>query len=339
MKKTVLAVALSALFAGSAMADPKVYGNFRASMNFGELNGADNGLGVVNNASRLGVKGSSGTDSLKGIYHIQMGANNDGGGAALSSRFYFAGLKGGFGKVIYGRLSTPYKMAGVKQDPFYDTSAGGGNGGSNYGYSSLNNGFTDNSVAFYSSKIAGMITVNGSLSIDDSGNDDHDIGFGAEFSNKMFKAGVSVLSIGDLTSDPATGVRPATDTDSSIVAKSKGVDTATRVYGSAKLSGITAGASFEMIDTGATNSRTHMHINGSFKVSSAMKVAASFGSVTDGKTGTATGFDATGTSFSVGAFYNVLPKTRLSAIFTNTDYDDALAADRSGLALGVVQSF
>jgi len=343
MKKTVLAVALSALFAGSAMADPKVYGNFRASLLTGDLNkptvsDGSKGLAIVNNASRLGVKGSSGTDSLKGIYHIQMGANNDGGGAALSSRFYFAGLKGSFGKVIYGRLSTPYKMAGVKQDPFYDTSAGSGNGGSNYGYSSLNNGFTDNSIAFYSSKIAGMISVHGSLSIDDSGNDDHDIGFGAEFSNKMFKAGVSVLSIGDLTKD-VTVNKPATDTDTAVVAKGAGVDTATRVYGSAKLSGITVGASFETIDTGAVDSRTHLHVNGSFKVSSAMKVAASFGSVTDGKTGTATGFDATGTSFSVGAFYNVLPKTRLSAIFTNTDYDDALAADRSGLALGVVQSF
>jgi len=331
MKKTVLAVALSALFAGSAMADPKVYGNFRASANFGELNGADNGLSMVDNASRLGVKGASGTGSLKGIYHLQMGARNDAnGGTALSQRFYFAGLKGGFGKVIYGRLSTPYKMAGVKQDPFYDTSAGSGNGGSNYGYSSLNNGFTDNSIAFYSSKIAGMISVHGSLSIDDSGNDDHDIGFGAEFSNKMFKAGVSVLSIGDDAADATNGA---------VVAKGTGVDTATRVYGSAKLSGITVGASFETIDTGAVDSRTHLHVNGSFKVSSAMKVAASFGSVADGATGTSTGFDATGTSFSVGAFYNVLPKTRLSAIFTNTDYDDALATDRSGLALGVVQSF
>jgi len=335
MKKTVLAVALSALFAGSAMADPKVYGNFRASMNFGELNGADNGLSVVDNASRLGVKGSAGTDSLKGIYHLQMGARNDAnGGTALSQRFYFAGLKGSFGKVIYGRLSTPYKMAGVKQDPFYDTSAGGGNGGSNYGYSGLNNGFTDNSLAFYSSKIAGMITVNGSLSVDDSGKDDHDIGFGAEFSNKMFKAGVSVLTIGDVT--PSTD---PLDADSAIVAKGAGVDTATRVYGSAKLSGISVGASFETVSTSAANDRTYLHVNGAFKVSSAMKVAASFGSVTDGKTGTATGFDATGTSFSVGAFYNVLPKTRLSAIFTNTDYDDALATDRTGLALGVVQSF
>jgi len=328
MKKTVLAVALSALFAGSAMADPKVYGNFRASMNFGDLNTADNGLSVVNNASRLGVKGSSGTDSLKGIYHIQMGANNDDNKpTALSQRFYFAGLKGGFGKVIYGRLSTPYKMAGVKQDPFYDTSAGSGNGGSNYGYSGLNNGFSPNTIAFYSSKIAGMISVHGSLSIDDSKNDDHDIGFGAEFSNKMLKAGVSVLTIGDT----------AAATDTAVVAKGAGVDTAIRVYGSTKLSGITVGASFETVDTGATNSRNYLHVNGSFKVSSAMKVAASFGSVTDGKTGT--GFDATGAGFSVGAFYNVLPKTRLSAIFTSVDYDDAAVTDRTGLSVGVVQSF
>jgi len=321
MKKTVLAVALSALFAGSAMADPKVYGNFRASMNFGDLNGADNGVSVVNNASRLGVKGASGTDSLKGIYHLQMGANNDAGGAALSSRFYFAGLKGSFGKVIYGRLSTPYKMAGVKQDPFYDTSAGPANGGSNYGYSSLNNGFTDNTIAFYSSKIGGAISVHASASIDDAATDDHDVGFGAEFSNKMFKAGVSSLSLGDTP----------------LIAVNGGAKNAIRAYGSAKLSGITVGASFETVDFGGTTDTTFLHVNGAFKVSSATKIAAAFGSVTDG--GTGAGRNSTGTGFSVGAYFNVLPKTRLSAIFTSTDYDDATVTDRSGLALGVVQSF
>jgi len=328
MKKTVLAVALSALFAGSAMADPKVYGNFRGTFITGDLNTPvmvgttqeNSGLGFRNNASRLGVKGSSGTDSLKGIYHIQMGANNDASGAALSSRFYFAGLKGSFGKVIYGRLSTPYKMAGVKQDPFYDTSAGGTNAGSNYGYSSLNNSFTNNSVAFYSSKIAGMFSVHASASIDDAATDDHDIGIGAEFSNKMFKVGVSNLSLGDTP----------------IVAANGGAKDALRVYGSAKMSGITVAASYESIDFGGTTNAAFMHVNGSFKVSSAVKVAASFGSVTDGAP---SGRNGTGTGFTAGAFFKVLPKTTFSAMFTSTDFDDATVADPSGLALGVVQSF
>lgn len=320
MKKTLLAVAFGTVFAVPAMADTTLYGNFRGSINTGDLNGADNSATFVNNASRLGVKGSVGTDSLQGLYHLEMGANNDAGGEALSSRFYYAGLKGGFGKVLIGRLSTPYKMAGVKQDPFYDTSAGPANGGSNYGYSGLNNGFTDNTIAYYSPKMGG-VSFNATLAIDDAATDDHDYGVGVEWSNKTSKVGIGFL---ELDTTP-------------VIAVNGGAESAARIYGSTKVGGFGLAGSYESLDTGAADKVKFTHINATYNVNPKAKLALGLGSVKDGTAGA--GRNASGDGASVGVFYNVLKNTTLSAIYTNTDYDDVTVLDRKGLALGIVQKF
>ncbi|HHC73590.1 MAG TPA: porin [Thiothrix sp.] len=324
MKKKLLAAMLGVTFAVPALADTTLYGNFRGSLNTGDLNGAENDVDFVNNASRLGVKGAVGSETLKGIYHLQMGVNTDGGDEdALSKRFYFAGLKGGFGKVIYGRLSTPYKMAGVKQDPFYDTSAGTHNGGSNYGYSSLNNGFTDSTFAYYSPKFAGGLSVNASVTVDDAATDDHDVGVGVEYATKKFKVGASHLKMGDTP----------------VVAAHGGADKATRVYGDVALTDTAKVAlSYEKLDIANTDTDpTFAHINGTFKASSQLKLAAGYGKVEDGAAGA--GRNSSGDGFSVGAFYNVLPNTTLSAIYSSIDFEDETVNNREGLALGVVQKF
>lgn len=324
MKKTLIVAAIAATLAAPAIAtaDTKIYGNFRASLNTGDLNGVDNSATVVNNASRLGLKGAIGNDNLKGIYHLQMGANNDGAGSALSSRFYFAGLKGGFGKVIYGRLSTPYKMAGVKQDPFYDTSAGTANGGSNHGYSSLNNSFTNNTIAYYSPKIGGGVSFNASVSIDDAASDDHDYGIGVEYATKAFKVGVSHLELGDTP----------------VIAANGGAETATRIYASAKVGAAgTVAASLESVDFGGADNAKFTHVNGTYKVSPKVKLAASVSNVSDGLAGAGRNSDSDGAA--VGVFYNVLENTTLSAMYTSVDYSDDTAVDRDGIAFGVVQKF
>ncbi len=163
MKKILLATAVAAVLSPvAAVADTKLYGAIRASMFVsGEQGGADLG-GMVNNNSRLGIKGSYGDEGgLTGFFNIQGKLDTDtGGGTGFGSRFAMAGVKGGFGTVVVGRLSSPYKMAGLKLDPFYDTSAGAKNGGSNYGLSSLTNGWLNNVVGYISPKIGGAFTVN-----------------------------------------------------------------------------------------------------------------------------------------------------------------------------------
>jgi hypothetical protein len=325
MKKILLVAAFgSAICTIPAQAfDGTIYGNFRGSLNMGDF-GNDGSAEFVNNASRVGIKGATkkNESGLQGIYHLQMGANNDAGGSALTSRFYFAGLKGSFGKVIYGRLSTPYKMVGVKQDPFYDTSAGSANSGSNFGYSGLNNGFTNNTTAYYSPKFAGGFTFNATVSIDDTAEDDHDFGIGAQYATKMFKVGVSHLQLDDTP----------------VIATNDGAENATRFYGSVFLDQITISASYELIDF-ATNSdsTSFYHINGSYQLNPQTKLAASYGKVSEGVSSNV--FNATGDGYTLGAFYDVLPDTTLTLMYTAVDYDDAAVTDRDGLVFGVIQKF
>jgi hypothetical protein len=324
MKTKLIAAALGTICTIPALAfDGTIYGNFRGSLNMGDF-GNDGSAEFVNNASRVGIKGASkkSESGLQGIYHLQMGANNDADGEALSSRFYFAGLKGSFGKAIYGRLSTPYKMAGLKQDPFYDTSAGPYNGGSNYGYSSLNNGFTNNSLAYYSPKFAGGLTFNATASIDDTAEDDHDFGIGAEYTTKMFKVGASHLQLDDTR----------------VIAASDGAENATRIYGSVFIDQITVSASYELVDFAANSDSTSFyHVNGSYQLNPQTKLAASYGKVAEGISSKA--WNATGDGFTLGAFYDVLPQTTLTLIYTAVDYDDANLTDRDGLVFGVIQKF
>ncbi len=303
--------------------DGTIYGNFRGSLNMGDF-GNDGSAEFVNNASRVGIKGTSkkSESGLQGIYHLQMGANNDADGAALTSRFYFAGLKGNFGKVIYGRLSTPYKMAGLKQDVFYDTSAGAKNAGSDYGYSSLNNGFTNNTTAYYSPKFAGGFTFNATVTIDDTAEDDHDWGIGAQYATKMFNVGVSHLQLDDTP----------------VIATNRGAKNATRLYGSVFIDQITISASYELIDFAANSDSTSFyHINGSYQLNPQTKLAASYGKVSEGVSNDL--WNTTGDGFTLGAFYDVLPETTLTLIYTAVDYDDAAVTDRDGLVFGVIQKF
>jgi len=154
-----------------------VYGDFRYSYNNID-NGSSSTISGNNNASRIGFKGDIGEKKgLTAFYHLQVGANVDGAGDAFSQRFFFAGIKGGFGKLVYGRTSTPYKMAGLRVDPFYDTAAGSGLGVSNFGLSPTTNGWTDNTIA-YSSPNFGNVTLNASTYLDDSDANEHDINLG-----------------------------------------------------------------------------------------------------------------------------------------------------------------
>ena len=324
MKKAILLCLLGSVYAAPALAGPEtpiIYGNFRASANTGDLNSVGNDLDIVNNASRLGVKGNVGLgdNGLKGIYHLEMGVNFDGGGTdALSKRFYFAGVQGNFGKIIVGRLSTPYKMAGVKQDPFYDTSAGPANGGSNYGYSSLNNSFTDNSIAYYSPKIAGGFVAHALVSIDGKASDEHDIGFGVEYAKDGYKIGVAHENLGNTP----------------VIAASGGAENATRVYGSANFGDFGLNASFEQLNFNARGNGTFAHINGTYKLNDKFKLSASYGMVDGAGRGSR---NKAGNGVNAGVFYSILEKSQISIMYTTIDYDDNTS--RNGLALGFVQGF
>ncbi len=119
MRKSTLALAVGAALAVSAvaLADTTLYGSGRVSVDYTDTN-APEGSGLpdppsnwdlVNNASRLGVKGSEDLgDGLSAIYTFEFGVNVTEGGNFNSNRQKFVGLKGGFGQVSLGTQYTPY---------------------------------------------------------------------------------------------------------------------------------------------------------------------------------------------------------------------------------------
>jgi predicted porin len=95
------------------------------------------------------------------------GFNVDVDNRTRGNRDAYIGLSGGFGTVLAGRMSTPYKSSTVKWDPFLATS---GQARSNFGASGLHNSYANNVVA-YANKFGPAKVVLG-VSLDESDNKD-----------------------------------------------------------------------------------------------------------------------------------------------------------------------
>jgi len=276
-----------------------VYGDFRYSYNNID-NGTTSTASGNNNASRIGFKGDIGEKKgLTAFYHLQVGANVDGAGDAFSQRFFFAGIKGNFGKLIYGRTSTPYKMAGLRIDPFYDTAAGSGLGGANFGLSPTTNGWTDNTIAYSSPKF-GNFTLNASTYLDDSNANEHDINIGLRYKQDGFTGGIQYISVGDTR----------------VIAKGVADSSAIRVHAGFKMGKWNIAGSIETIDTNANDSQQYAYFSATFQASDDIKWAASYGSAND------VSAEADGTGITLGVFYKLLDKTTVYGLYSSKSSDD-----------------
>lgn len=138
MNKKLIAVTVAAglsLPMAAVHAEPTVYGKLHFNYGNYESAGAD-AWKFSSFDSRLGVKGEKELNAgLKAVYLIELGINPDTDGkstdtttgnsndgtAGLSRRNMYAGLKGGFGTVLFGRIDSPLKKAQGKFDQFGDT--------------------------------------------------------------------------------------------------------------------------------------------------------------------------------------------------------------------------
>ena len=311
-KKAMLFTALLLPVSAFAVSNT-LYGDFRYSISNVD-DDTDSSLGAESNASRVGLKGSSDElDGITGFYHLQAGASIDtnGNGDAITQRFFFAGFKGDFGKVLFGRTSTPYKMAGLKVDPFYDSSAGLSAGGASYGLSGLTNGWSDNTLA-YSKKIDAF-KINASVYLDDSVENSNDFNFGVTYKKDGIKAGIQYIGVGD------TGV----------IAKAGAGTRAIRLHGKYTMDMITIAGSLESIDPDAGDTQRYLYLSSTYKLNEKVKLAGSYGSVDD------VNDLVNGDSITLGAFYQLLKKTQVhglvSSVSTDTDY--------TTIALGVSHKF
>ncbi len=322
MKKSFLMAAIAATCAMpvAAMAGSTLYGTMSFSLNsIDSDDGSIDGLSGRDNVSLFGLKGSVG-DDIKAFYHLQTGAPADGnGGQAFKQRFFFGGLSGSFGKIAYGRMTNAYKFAGFKMDPFYNLShinASGlyAAGGATYGLSGATNGFTDNSLQYFTPSIGGL-KLNLGLYIDDSNDDEHGYNFGGHWKGNGFNAGVQLASNGKNVTVPNL----AADGD------------ALRVYGGYKAKQWSVSASYEKIDISATAQDVgYLYLIGRFNLSSKTELVGTYGSVDDGP--------AEGSGFMGGVFHTIAPKTQIYATY-GTASIDATGLDPSVITIGALHKF
>lgn len=292
-----------------------VFGDFRYS-----FNNIDNGKGGTisanDNATRLGFKGDMGDKKgLTAFYHLQFGANVEGADDAFQQRFFFAGIRGDFGELVIGRTSTPYKMAGLRIDPFYDTTAGNGFGGANFGLSPTTNLWSDNTIAYSSPKL-GNFTLNASTYLDDSNANQHDINLGVQYKQDGFTGGIQYMSIGD----------------TAVIANSIADSTAIRVHTSYKMEKLNVGVSVESIDINNPDSQQFGYLSVTYQATNDIKWAASYGSASN----ISAAADGTETTF--GVFYKLLDKTTVYGLYSSkssTDYSPPTSSVNPTKQLGL----
>ncbi|MFZ1640925.1 MAG: porin [Candidatus Contendobacter sp.] len=112
MNKTVLPLAVAAALAApfAAQADTILFGEAKVSVDYTDNNrDLDPYWDVVNNGSKLGIKGSEDLGGgLSAFYQYEFSVDMTEGGNFDGLNQKFVGLKGGFGAVTLGTQDTPY---------------------------------------------------------------------------------------------------------------------------------------------------------------------------------------------------------------------------------------
>lgn len=306
-------------------------GTFGLSLSY--FNSNPNTPGVVsttdvdleNNASNFRISAAAQEAGIRAFMAYERGASNDQLGLE-DVREFFGGLSGSLGTLIYGRKSTDYKLAGVRLDPFYDTSVAGFNGGfaregASYGLSNLTNGFTPNTIS-YRSPVAAGFSGNVAAYINENNNvtgtgDDADYGIGLSYASSDWlglDVGVQVLDL-----NAASGM---------LVAGSPGESTAIRVHGSLGEKLWAVGLSLESVDvTTELDPRQYAFASGSYQISEAWRLALAYGNTKD------TPFDGNGVT--AGGFHDLTKNLSTYAAVKYVALDNATDTKNITAAVGV----
>jgi predicted porin len=232
MKKSILAIAVATMAASTAaMADSTVYGNVHLSLNAADndIPGADNNLAVSSNTSAIGVKGSEDLgDGMKAIYQLEfevvVGPKpttdpdadfiNGSTAGGLTGRDQFVGLKGGFGTIKFGTVSSNYKQMGGKVDPLYRTPLEGRGfletqSSALHGGKGMNRGRETHTAQYVSPKFSGIELVANTTF---SGSNDETSGIGVRWSNKNILVYVDYIT-GQTGTATLTCTAPACTTE------------------------------------------------------------------------------------------------------------------------------
>jgi len=217
MKKGILALAVMGAFSGAALAQSSVtlYGVVDVNVQMRDPASGNSTVGINSShqaGSRWGLRGTEDLGGgLRGIFTLEGGFDVDRGtlgqGGRIFGRQAFAGVQGGFGTVVAGRLSMLSSGTGSLDmfgfvDPFLT-----GFGGLNLVFSSANALRADNAVAWQSPKWSGFqFGVSHSFRQDGAelpkrNNNAHVTGFAAGYEAGPFRAAVTY----DIVNNPAPG--------------------------------------------------------------------------------------------------------------------------------------
>jgi predicted porin len=340
MKKNVIALAVAAAMAAplAAQAEVTVSGGLQLELTSisadDALQSDDVKEGLALHDAQEGGKLNSGTFSyiafsasedlgngLKGIAKYAIDPKVDGAGASPSARDAYVGLSGGFGTVLAGRLSSPYKSSTVSWDPFLATS---GQARGNFGASTLHNGYADNVLA-YANKF-GPATVVAAVSLDEADADDdgsrdgdHITTFSVNVPVGPVEVAVAYLNAAALDDGTATKV---------------GVKYAAGPLGvNFQYETIEAGLQADLTEGAAvTDGETFMLVNGTYTMG-ANTFALSYGQNAQDYVGGS--LDNTHTT--VGVVHSFSKTTSVHAAYTALSVDGEV--DASGVALGMRVKF
>lgn len=140
MNKKLLVSAMGLALAGGmslANADVQLYGQLDVSVDATDVDGGRDDVNLGSNRSSVGFKGSEDLGGLTALFKSEWqidvddagqgpGTNEDdttegGTSNGFKARDQYVGFKGGFGRILFGQLSTAYKSPGSKIDPWYRT--------------------------------------------------------------------------------------------------------------------------------------------------------------------------------------------------------------------------
>lgn len=129
MNKKLIALSVAAALSApvASQAAVEVYGEARASIDFVNNNdpnaaNEDSAISLSSNKSNLGFRGDEDLgNGLTAMWQFEQQMEFDTGAANTSARDTFIGLGGGFGTVMAGHLSTPYKSSTNYMDVFRNT--------------------------------------------------------------------------------------------------------------------------------------------------------------------------------------------------------------------------
>jgi predicted porin len=268
------------------MAAPTVYGNVHLSLNAADndVPDADNNLRVSSNTSAIGIKGSEDLgDGLKAIYKVEFEVaigdkprtkpdtagllNSEPGG--LSGRDQFFGLKGGFGAIKFGTMSSNYKQMGGKVDPLYRTPLEGrgflDTQSPLHSGKGINSGRQTHTAQYVSPKMAGIQLVANTTF---SGSNDETSGIGLRWSNKAFLVyGDYITGQDDIGNAVQDCVSPTCETGSAV-----------KLGGKFSAKAFSVALQYEALDAGGNNiDENYIFLAGTFNINANNMIALTYG--------------------------------------------------------------